>query len=141
MPAFVQELTTDLSQTSEANNPKPLHPLARSPVGVLPPFVDRKAKGTNRRPLLAETNFRRITQKPKQNYFVHTLAHGFVLLSLKADPHRFTERCRSAGVSHPKDRIFRRLRDRIAAQIGEIDQADRRNIILSDPLEHRAKAI
>jgi len=74
MAAGTQVLARDLSQPTEANNLEPLHSLARSAFCVFPPLVDRKAEGTDGLALLAEFEFRRITQKPDQSYSVHTLA-------------------------------------------------------------------
>jgi hypothetical protein len=58
---------------------------------------------------------------------------------LKADPNRFAERCGSARIGHPKDWVFRGLRIRMAAQVGEIDKADWCDIVLAHPVECRAE--
>ena len=71
--------------------------------------------------------------------FVLLCDRAIFVFSFNADPYRFTKRRRSTGVGDPKHRIFRRLGERIAAQVGEIDQANRRDIILSDPFERRAE--
>jgi len=75
MPALIQVFAADLSQAAEANDMKPLYSLPASAFWVFPPLVDRKAKRTDGLALLAELKFRRLTQKPDQNYLVHTLAH------------------------------------------------------------------
>ena len=70
----VKVLTANLGQAGEADDLKPLHPFPGSAFCVFPPLVDRKAERTDGLALRAEFKFRRPTQKPDQNYFVHTLA-------------------------------------------------------------------
>jgi hypothetical protein len=60
----VKVLTANLCQPTEADDLKPLHTFPGSAFCVFPPLVDRKAERPDWLPLLGETNFRRITQKP-----------------------------------------------------------------------------
>src|ERR1019366_5170689 len=75
MPAGTQVFTANLRQTGEADDLEPLHALPGSACWVFPPLVNRKAERTDGLALLAEFEFRRITQKPYQSYSVYTLAH------------------------------------------------------------------
>src|ERR1019366_967660 len=77
VPALIQVFTADLSQPTEADDLEPLHSFTRSTISVFPPFVDCKAERTDRITFLAEPEFRCVTQKPDQSYFVYTLAHEF----------------------------------------------------------------
>ena len=54
MPALIQVFSADLSQPAEADDLKPLHPLAETTGSVFPPFVNRKAESTDGRALRAE---------------------------------------------------------------------------------------
>jgi len=68
------------------------------------------------------------------------LTRAFFSVSFEGDPNRLTKRRGSAGVGDPEDWVFRGLRIRIAAQVGEINKADWRDVVFGDPLERRADA-
>src|SRR6516165_3620600 len=67
------------------------------------------------------------------------LTRPFFSLSFEGDPNRLTKRRISAGIGDPEDWIFRGLGIRIAAQVGEIDKANWRDVVFGDPLERRAE--
>ena len=61
------------------------------------------------------------------------------VISFLGDLNSLTKTRSSVGIGHPEHRIFRGLGIRIAAQVSEIDQAHRRNLVFGDPLEGRAE--
>ena len=67
------------------------------------------------------------------------MTRPFFSLSFACDPNRLTKRRGSAGVGDPEDWIFRGLGIRIAAQVGEIDKANWRDVVFGDPLERWAE--
>src|ERR1035437_3682881 len=98
MPALIEIFAANLSQPTEANNLKPLHSLTRSTVPVLPPLAYSKAEIADGRTFRAEPEFRCVTQKPDQSYFVYTLAHEFCPPSSSKRNLRLTRSPASASI-------------------------------------------
>ena len=60
-------------------------------------------------------------------------------LLIEVDPNRFAEGRLPSGIGHPQNGILRDWRIGMTAQVGEIDEAHRRDAIFLNPFEDGAE--